>query len=48
MIIKALILSTLLTTDPILLAMPPTDKTELQGRKRSGKGDRRRRGRGLR
>ena len=48
MIIKALILSTLLTTDPILLAMPPTDKTELQGRKRGGRGDRSRRGRGLR
>ena len=48
MIIKALILTTLLTTDPILLAMPPVNKTELQGRKRGGKGDRRRRGRGLR
>ena len=48
MIIKALILSTMLSTDPILLAMPPVNKTELQGRKRGGKGDRRRKGRGLR
>jgi hypothetical protein len=48
MIIKALILTTLLTNDPILLAMPPVHKTELQGRKRGKKGDRRRRGRGLR
>ena len=48
MLIKAIILSTLLTTDPILLAMPPVHKTELQGRKRGGRGDRRRRGRGLR
>ena len=49
MIIKALILSTMLSTDPILLAMPPTDKTELQGRKRNrGNKGRRRGGKGLR
>ena len=48
MIIKAIILSTLLTSDPILLAMPPVHKIE--ARKRNGKGNRGRRrgGRGLR
>jgi len=40
MIIKALILSTLLTNDPIIIAMPPV-KTE--ARKRSGKGNKGRR-----
>ena len=47
MIIKAIILSTLLTNDPIIVAMPPV-KTE--ARKRGGKGHkgRRRGGRGLR
>ena len=50
MIIKALILTTLLTSDPILLAMPPDHKMELQARKRGkrNKGDRRRGGGGLR
>ena len=44
MIIKALILTTLLTNDPIIVAMPPV-KTE--ARKRNGKGNRgRRRGGG--
>ena len=47
MIIKALILSTLLTNDPAIIAMPPVYKTE--ARKRHGKGNRgRRRGGGLR
>jgi len=48
MIIKALILTTLLTNDPIILAMPP-DKIEARkrGNKRN-KGDRRRGGGGLR
>ena len=47
MIIKALILTTLLTNDPTVVAMPP-DKIEV--RKRNGKGNkgRRRGGRGLR
>ncbi len=47
MIIKALILTTLLTNDPVIIAMPP-DKIE--ARKRNGKGNkgRRRGGRGLR
>ena len=44
MIIKALILTTLLTNDPIIVAMPPV-KTE--ARKRNGKHNRdRRRGAG--
>ena len=47
MIIKALILTTLLTNDPVIIAMPP-DKIE--ARKRNGKGNkgRRRGGNGLR
>ena len=47
MIIKALILTTLLTNDRVIIAMPP-DKIE--ARKRNGKGNkgRRRGGRGLR
>jgi hypothetical protein len=45
MIIKALILSTLLTNEPTIVAMPPSEKIE--ARKRHGKGDRgRRRGGG--
>ena len=50
MIIKALILTTLLTNDPIIVAMPPSDKIKLQARKRQGKGNRgkRRGGGGLR
>ena len=49
MIIKALILSTLLTSEPAILAMPP-DEIVLQARKRGkrSKGDRRRGGNGLR
>ena len=47
MIIKALILSTLLTSDPILLAMPP-EKIEARKRGKRNKGDRRRGGGGLR
>jgi hypothetical protein len=47
MIIKALILTTLLTSDPILLAMPPE---KIEARKRHGKGNRGRKrgGNGLR
>ena len=47
MIIKAIILTTLLNSDPMIVAMPP-DKIE--ARKRGGKGNkgRRRGGRGLR
>ena len=46
MIIKALILSTLLTGEPTIIAMPP-DEIKLQARKRNGKGNRgRRRGGG--
>tara|TARA_Y100000310_G_scaffold275277_1_gene291752 strand:- start:993 stop:1139 length:147 start_codon:yes stop_codon:yes gene_type:complete len=45
MLIKAIILSTLLNSDPIIVAMPPSIKTE--ARKRNGKGNRgRRRGGG--
>ena len=49
MIIKALILSTLLTNEPVILAIPP-DEIVLQARKRHGKGNkgRRRGGGGLR
>ena len=43
MIIKAIILSTLLTNDPIIVAMPPVEKVEARkrgkqhrGRKRGG------------
>ena len=48
MLIKAIILSTLLTNDPVIIAMPPTHKIE--ARKRNGKGHRGRRrgGSGLR
>jgi len=47
MIIKALILSTLLTSDPTVVAMPPV---KIEARKRRGKGNkgRRRGGNGLR
>ena len=45
MIIKALILTTLLTNDPIIVAMPPVEKVEARkrgkghrGRKRGGSG----------
>ena len=48
MIIKALILSTLLNSDPMIIAMPPPVKIE--ARRRGGKGNkgRRRGGNGLR
>ena len=48
MIIKALILSAFLTSDPAIVSAPPIDKVE--ARKRSGKGNkgRRRGGGGLR
>ena len=47
MIIKALILTTLLTNDPAIVAMPPA---KIEARKRQGKGNRgkRRGGSGLR
>ena len=47
MIIKALILTTLLTNDPMIIAMPPE---KIEARKRHGKGNkgRRRGGGGLR
>ena len=47
MIIKALILSTLLTNDPMIVEMPPV---KIEARKRRGKGNkgRRRGGSGLR
>jgi len=47
MIIKALILSTLLTSDPTVVAMPPV---KIEARKRRGKGNKKRRrgGSGLR
>ena len=49
MIIKALILSTLLTNDPIIVAMPPEHKVEAGRRRGKGyRGDRRRGGGGLR
>ena len=47
MIIKALILTTLLTNDPAIVMMPP-EKIEARKRSGKGKGDRRRGGRGLR
>ena len=48
MIIKALILTTLLTNDPILLAMPPAHKIEASRKRGKSRGDRRRGGGGLR
>ena len=47
MIIKALILSTLLTNDPMIVEMPPV---KIEARRRRGKGNnkRRRGGNGLR
>ena len=47
MIIKALILSTILTSEPTIIAMPPE---RIEARKRNGKGNkgRRRGGGGLR
>ena len=48
MIIKAIILTPLLNSDPAIVAMPPIDKIE--ARRRNGKGNRGRSrgGRGLR
>ena len=47
MIIKTLILTTLLTNDPIVIAMPQTKVERIEARKRHGKGNRgRRRGGG--
>ena len=44
MIIKAIILSTMLNSDPVIIAMPPE---RIEARKRHGKGNRgRRRGGG--
>ena len=51
MIIKALILTTLLTNDPVMIiAMPQTKAEKIEARKRGkrSKGDRRRGGGGLR
>ena len=50
MIIKAFILTTLLTNDPTMIIAMPPDKIILQARKRGkrSKGDRRRGGGGLR
>jgi len=47
MIIKALILSTLLSSDPMIVQMPPV---KIEARKRRGKGNKKRRrgGNGLR
>ena len=49
MIIKALILSTLLTNEPTIAVMPPIEKIEMR-RRRGGKGNkgRKRGGNGLR
>ena len=47
MIIKALILTTLLTNDPMIVAMSQTKVEKIEARKRNGKGNRgRRRGGG--
>ena len=46
MIIKAIILTTLLTNDPVIIAMPP-ERIEARKRNRGNKG-RRRGGKGLR
>ena len=50
MIIKALILTTLLNSDPMIVEMPAPVKIALQARKRRGKGNKQRRrgGSGLR
>jgi len=50
MIIKAFILTTLLGSDPAIIAIPPTEEITLQAKRRRGKQDRHRRrgGRGLR
>ena len=48
MIIKAIILSTMLTSDPAIVTMPPVHKIEARKRGGKGKGDRRRGKGGLR
>jgi hypothetical protein len=48
MIIKAIILSTLLTNEPVIMAMPPSSKIEAKRRYNKGRRDRRRGGGGLR
>ena len=48
MIIKALILTTLLTNDPTVVAMPPPVKIEAKRRRGKGNKGRRRGGNGLR
>jgi hypothetical protein len=50
MIIKTLILTTLLTNDPVIIAMPQTKVERIEARKRNSKGNkgRRRGGKGLR
>ena len=47
MIIKALILSTFLTSDPAIISTPPVDKVEARKRNKGSRG-RRRGGSGLR
>ena len=47
MIIKALILSTLLTSEPAMIIAMPPDKIEARKRGKRNKGDRRRGGGGL-
>ena len=49
MIIKALILSTLFTNDPVIISMPQTKANNIEARKRNkGNRGRRRGGSGLR
>ena len=48
MIIKALILSTLLNSDPMIIAMPSPVKKEMKRRRGKGNKGRRRGGNGLR
>ena len=48
MIIKAIILTTLLNSDPIIIAMPPAHKIEAGRKRGKNKRDRRRGGGGLR
>jgi len=47
MLIKAIILSTLLTNDPAIITMPP-EKIEMRRRGGKGSKDRKRGGKGLR
>ena len=48
MIIKALILTTLLSNEPTIVALPPSDKIEARRRRGKGNNKRRRGGNGLR